>query len=125
MRYRLDLVLKPAEGALTRVIGMAERRGFTPHSINGRNADEHGWRVELVVDGQRPAETLRLQMLKVYDCVSVEITPIESTPIESTPVESTPVESTLFESTPLGIAPVEVTAVQAVPADRLARETVS
>ena len=78
MRYRLDLVLKPAEGALTRVIGMAERRGFTPHSINGQNAaGDGGWRVELVVDGQRPAETLRLQMLKVYDCVSVEITAME------------------------------------------------
>jgi len=80
MRYRLDLVLKPAEGALTRVIGMAERRGFTPHSINGEPASEDGrWRLQLVVDGQRPAETLRLQMLKVYDCVSVEITPIEMT----------------------------------------------
>ena len=30
MRYRLDLVLKPAEGALVRVIGMTERRGFAP-----------------------------------------------------------------------------------------------
>ena len=80
MRYRLDLVLKPAEGALTRVIGMAERRGFTPHSINGGSASEDGgWRLQLVVDGQRPAETLRLQMLKVYDCVSVEITPVETT----------------------------------------------
>ena len=78
MRYRLDLVLKPAEGALTRVIGMAERRGFTPHSINGHNAaDDGGWRVALVVDGVRPPETLRLQMLKVYDCVSVEITAVE------------------------------------------------
>ena len=79
MRYRLDLVLKPAEGALTRVIGMAERRGFTPHSINGDSATEDGrWRVQLVVDGQRPGETLRLQMLKVYDCVSVEITAVET-----------------------------------------------
>ena len=78
MRYRLDLVLKPAEGALTRVIGMAERRGFTPHSINGQNAvEDGGWRVQLFVDGHRPAETLRLQMLKVYDCVSVEISPVE------------------------------------------------
>ena len=78
MRYRLDLVLKPAEGALTRVIGMADRRGFTPPSINGQPAAEDGrWRLQLVVDGQRPAETLRLQMLKVYDCVSVEITPVE------------------------------------------------
>ncbi|MDR6842840.1 ACT domain-containing protein [Pseudoxanthomonas sacheonensis] len=85
MRYRLDLVLKPAEGALTRVIGMAERRGFTPYSINGEPASEDGrWRLQLVVDGQRPAETLRLQMLKVYDCVSVEITPVETTvPVEA------------------------------------------
>lgn len=79
MRYRLDLVLKPAEGALTRVIGMAERRGFTPQSINGEPAAEDGrWRLQLVVDGQRPAETLRLQMLKVYDCVSVEVTAIDA-----------------------------------------------
>ncbi len=79
MRYRLDLVLKPAEGALTRMIGMAERRGFTPHSINGQNvAADGGWRVELVVDGQRPPETLRLQMLKVYDCVSVRVTAIDA-----------------------------------------------
>jgi len=98
MRYRLDLVLKPAEGALTRVIGMAERRGFTPHSINGRNADGNGgWRVELVVDGLRPAETLRLQMLKVYDCVSVEITPVEIAPVEITPAEVVPMESAMAE----------------------------
>ncbi len=83
MRYRLDLVLKPAEGALTRVIGMAERRGFTPQSINGEPGTEDGrWRLQLVVDGQRPAETLRLQMLKVYDCVSVEITEIEGASAE-------------------------------------------
>ena len=83
MRYRLDLVLKPAEGALTRVIGMAERRGFTPHSINGGSSTEAGgWRLQLVVDGQRPAETLRLQMLKVYDCVSVEVTLVEGPPVE-------------------------------------------
>ncbi|MEO6519665.1 MAG: ACT domain-containing protein [Pseudoxanthomonas sp.] len=82
MRYRLELVLKPAEGALTRVIGMAERRGFTPHSINGHHAGEDGgWRVELVVDGHRPPETLRLQMLKVYDCVSVQVTAIDAVPV--------------------------------------------
>jgi acetolactate synthase II small subunit len=86
MRYRLDLVLTPAEGALTRVIGMAERRGFTPHSINGESAVEDGrWRLQLVVDGQRPAETLRLQMLKVYDCLSVEITAVDIESVEATP----------------------------------------
>jgi acetolactate synthase II small subunit len=79
MRYRLDLVLKPAEGALTRVIGMAERRGFTPRAINGEPAMADGrWRLQLVVDGQRPPETLRLQMQKIYDCDSVEITEVEA-----------------------------------------------
>lgn len=78
MRYRLDLVLSPSEGALTRVIGMAERRGFTPHSIVGSPAVEDGqWRLQLVVDGMRPPETLRLQMLKIYDCVSVQITAVD------------------------------------------------
>jgi acetolactate synthase II small subunit len=74
MRYRLDLVLKPAEGALVRVIGMAERRGFAPRAISGRPDGDGGpWRLQLVVDGQRPAETLREQMRKVYDVESVDI----------------------------------------------------
>ncbi|KRG68595.1 ACT domain-containing protein [Pseudoxanthomonas dokdonensis] len=79
MRYRLDLVLKPAEGALTRVIGMAERRGFTPQSISGEPAPVDGrWRLQMVVDGQRPPETLRLQMQKIYDCDAVEITALDA-----------------------------------------------
>jgi len=79
MRYRLDLVLSPSEGALTRVIGMAERRGFTPRSISGHpdGADGH-WRLQLEVEGARPAEPLRLQMLKLYDCVSVEIAAVDA-----------------------------------------------
>jgi len=77
MRYRLDLVLKPAEGALVRVIGMAERRGFVPRAINGQpDADGGPWKLQLVVDSQRPAETLRLQMQKIYDCESVQVTPM-------------------------------------------------
>jgi acetolactate synthase II small subunit len=79
MRYRLDLVLKPAEGALTRVIGMAERRGFTPQAISGEPAAADGrWHLQLVVDGNRPAETLRLQMQKIYDCESVVVTALET-----------------------------------------------
>ena len=94
MRYRLDLVLKPAEGALTRVIGMAERRGFTPHSINGEPAAGDGcWRLQLVVDGGRPAETLKRQLQKVYDCESVEISPMETVPVEASPVEARPLEA--------------------------------
>ncbi len=78
MLYRLDLVLKPVEGALVRVIGMTERRGFAPRAINGGpDAVDGRWRLQLVVDGSRPAETLKRQLQKVYDCEAVEIVPLE------------------------------------------------
>ena len=81
MRYRLDLVLKPVEGALVRVIGMTERRGFAPCAINGGpEASDGRWKLQLVVDGGlRPADTLRRQLEKVYDCESVVIVPLEGT----------------------------------------------
>ena len=78
MRYRLDLVLKPVEGALVRVIGMIERRGFAPRAISGgTNCGDGRWTLQLVVEGSRPAETLRRQLLKVYDCESVAIAALD------------------------------------------------
>ena len=86
MRYRLDLVLKPVEGALVRVLGMTERRGFAPQAISGGSDTVDGrWRLQLVVDGGRPAETLKRQLQKVYDCESVEISPVEAAPLEAAP----------------------------------------
>jgi acetolactate synthase II small subunit len=83
MRYRLDLVLKPVEGALVRVLGMTERRGFAPRAISGGSEGGDGrWRLHLVVDGSRPAETLKRQLQKVYDCDSVEIAPFEEGMVE-------------------------------------------
>ena len=94
MRYRLDLVLKPVEGALVRVIGMTERRGFAPHAIAGGSDGKDGrWRLQLVVDGGRPAETLKRQLQKVYDCESVEISPMETAPVAASPAEARPLEA--------------------------------
>ena len=78
MQYRLDLVLKPAEGALLRVIGMVERRGFAPRAIiGGTDCGDGRWTLQLVVEGSRPAETLGRQLLKVYDCESVAIAALD------------------------------------------------
>ena len=78
MRYRLDLVLKPVEGALVRVIGMTERRGFVPRAISGGTGGADGrWQLQLVVDSNRPPETLRRQLLKVYDCESVQVVALD------------------------------------------------
>ena len=101
MRYRLDLVLKPVEGALVRVIGMTERRGFAPRAISGgSDAGDGRWRLQLEVDGSRPAETLKRQLQKVYDCESVEVTAIEAAPVAGAPVEASPVEDVALEAAP-------------------------
>jgi acetolactate synthase II small subunit len=60
MRYRLDLVLRPAEGALLRVLGPPE------------GGD---WTLQVTVRGARPPETLQRQIEQLYDCLSVEIAP--------------------------------------------------
>ncbi len=78
MRYRLDLALKPAEGALIRVIGMVERRGFAPREVHAVPA-ANGWQVQITAQGgARAPETLRQQLLKVYDVESVQITALDN-----------------------------------------------
>lgn len=74
MRFRLDLTLRPAEGTLLRVLGTAERRGYTPLAIEGqRSEDGSAWNLALTVEGERAAEGLCRQMEKLYDCLKVEV----------------------------------------------------
>lgn len=74
MRYQLDLTLRRAEGALARVIGTAERRGFKPVSVDGETqADGDRWHLRLAVESERPADALRTQLEKLYDCLAVEV----------------------------------------------------
>lgn len=76
MRYQLDLTLRHAEGALARVLGTAERRGFQPVSVDGEaQADGDRWHLRMTVEGERPAESLQNQLEKLYDCLAVEVSP--------------------------------------------------
>jgi acetolactate synthase II small subunit len=76
VRYRLELALRPAEGALLRVLGTAVRRGFEPVAIDGMtNADDGRWRLSMTVSSARSPELLARQLEKLYDCLSVEIVP--------------------------------------------------
>ncbi|MFT4198615.1 MAG: ACT domain-containing protein [Pseudoxanthomonas sp.] len=76
MRYRLDLLLKPAEGALVRVIGMVERRGFAPRAVQAVPASDGRWQLVMEVEGSRPPQTLHHQLCKVYDCESVSVSEV-------------------------------------------------
>ena len=76
MRYRLDLTLRHAEGALARVLGTAERRGFRPVAVEGETRpDGDRWHLQMTVEGERPAETLHAQLAKLYDCLHVQVQP--------------------------------------------------
>ena len=76
MRYQLELTLRRAEGALTRVLGTAERRGFAPLSVDGHaHADGERWQLRMTVEGEREAAGLQHQLAKLYDCLAVEVQP--------------------------------------------------
>jgi len=80
MHYQLDLVLNVAEGALLRVLGLVERRGFVVQSVQAQRNDEplSRWHVQLVVSSTRSVETLRRQLEKVYDCQSIHVQPLST-----------------------------------------------
>ena len=60
MRYQLDLTLRQAEGALARVLGAAERRGFRPLAVDGEaQPDGDRWYLRLTVEGDRADASLQ------------------------------------------------------------------
>ncbi len=76
MHYQLDLTLRRAEGALTRVLGAAERRGFQPLSVEGETQpDGDRWHLRMTMQGQRAPEILQHQLAKLVDCLAVEVRP--------------------------------------------------
>jgi acetolactate synthase II small subunit len=78
MQFRLELRLRPAEGALLRVLGTAERRGFAPVAIEGvTEAGDGQWRLAMTIASTRAPELLTRQLEKLHDCLSVEVVPLE------------------------------------------------
>jgi acetolactate synthase II small subunit len=76
MRYKLDLTLRHVEGALARVLGATERRGFRPLSVDGEaQPDGDRWHLRITVEGERSDQQLAQQLTKLYDCLSVDVAP--------------------------------------------------
>ena len=73
MTTRLTLLLRPAEGALLRLLGTVQRRGFELAGIRAQAQPEAGlWRVELdLAQGSRDVANLRRQIEKLYDVDSL------------------------------------------------------
>ena len=76
MRYQLDFILRRAEGALSRVLGATERRGFKPLALDGQaQPDADQWHLRMTVEGERSDASLQQQLAKMHDCLSVSVQP--------------------------------------------------
>lgn len=79
MRYQLELTLRHAEGALARVLGTTERRGFRPVSVDGEaQPDGDRWHLRMTVEGERAGDGLQQQLAKLHDCLSVQVAPLDA-----------------------------------------------
>ncbi len=76
MHYQLEVILRQADGALARVLGTAQRRGYAPIALQAQTdpaATE--WRLSMTVTSERSAHGLKSQLDKLHDCLAVEVAP--------------------------------------------------
>jgi acetolactate synthase II small subunit len=73
MNHTLQMNIQKVEGAIIRLLGLIERRGFSVTTMNART-DEAAQQVEITVQVRsagRSVETLAKQIEKLYDVRSV------------------------------------------------------
>ena len=75
MTETLNVRLRRAEGALVRLLGLTERRGYPATQVSAIPLDGTTMLVQLTVRCERPLEQLTRQLAKLYDVTHVEKTP--------------------------------------------------
>ena len=73
MTASLLLTVDAGPGALIRVLGMAERRGYDPISVNSQPTTESTLSVQLTVRAERPVDLLLRRLQKLYNVRHVEV----------------------------------------------------
>ena len=73
MKNRLSIELMRSRGALIRLLGLTERRGYAPLFVSAAPSGPDVLLVELTVESDRPLEQLTRQLAKLYDVERVEI----------------------------------------------------
>ena len=69
---QIQLKLRPTEGALLRVIGVTERRGYPLLHVDAHSSDDH-MAVSLSVKNSRPIPLLLNQLNKLHDVYLAEV----------------------------------------------------
>ncbi len=82
-RRALVVRLRRTEGALLRLLGLVQRRGFEIADIATTAAEAGVWRVRLELMSARDPGPLARQIEKLYDVVAVDAVVPGSTPVTS------------------------------------------
>ncbi len=67
MIHHFEILLRDAEGALQRLLGTTERRGFRVVALHAQAGPDTICRVELTVDGARDAGLLGRQLARLQE----------------------------------------------------------
>lgn len=72
----LEIEMDHSEGALLRVLGTVERRGFSVIEMTAAKPDENSYSVRLRVAGERDPQVLCRQLEKLVDVRVVRLLPM-------------------------------------------------
>ena len=67
------MTLLPRDGALVRVLGLVERRGFVPVSMGMKTSESGQCEVSLQVKSARSVDLLRRQLDRLMEVLQVEV----------------------------------------------------
>lgn len=73
MSHELLLEMEPAEGALLRVLGTVERRGFGLRGVTAATTDGNRQSLRLELDGDRDPQVLCRQLERLIDVRQVRL----------------------------------------------------
>ena len=73
MNHSLKLKLKRVDGALIRVLGVTERRGWSTQAVLAQAMNDDGLALDLDVHGLRPVDLLVRQLARLPDVYAVEV----------------------------------------------------
>ena len=74
--HSITVAIRPRQGALIRLLGLAERRGFSPIHVEGRMCESgQAMFVDMNVSSSRPLEHLLRQIEKLADVIYLKVHP--------------------------------------------------
>ncbi len=89
MSRRLEITMAANEGALIRVLGTVERRGYSLSTLHVEKTDDH-MQVSMQIESDRDANVLCRQLDRLFDVQSVNLEAQLEAVLDAVQYEETP-----------------------------------